>query len=280
MFYQTYKTTLKNISRSKTFWLAVMMLFIIVIHHSNARYNAQRNYSYGGARLALDFRDTMQSVANDSYYPLLFAMPLVSVIATVMVLNRDYGDSFFEIEKSRGVKTYKYLTGRLAGLITVNFSVYALAVFTKFYWYIFLYRGANGMGTAEMLVDTIVRLVRDIVLAGFPCILFYICFTYAMGSIFKNAVMGAAAGIGYIVAFYAAYMNLRLRVNPFYFDYLSPVPDKLRDYWHFYDTEWFEWTIDYLGTSLAKAMACIGVFVGVSLIYCVIAYVRTHKREI
>ena len=286
MFYQTYKTTLKNITRSKTFWAAVMLLFIITLYKAIRIGGGYYDFGFDemiwdtDPRYILNYQFAVQKVINTCCVLLYYVMPIVSVIATLAVLSRDYGDSFYEIEKSRGVKTFKYLGGRLAGLLTVTFPVYALAVFLQFYWYVFSRGGIDGMGTAEMFADTIPRLIRDIVVVGFPCILLYICLTYAVGSIFKNAVIGGAAGIGYVVAFYAAYMNLRLRVDPFYFDYLSPMPYKLQDYWHYYDTEWFEWMLDYLGTSLAKAMICIGVLVGVSLIYLAIAYVRTHKREI
>ena len=286
MFYQTYKTTIKNITRSKTFWFAVMLLFIIALYEAirggYGYYDHQLNEVIMDTdpRYVMRYPITVQDVANTCYSLLYYVMPIVSVIAAVSVLSRDYGDSFFEIEKTRGVKTLGYLTGRLAGLITVTFPVYISACFLRFYWYVFSRGGIDGMGTAEMLADTIPRLIRDIVTAGFSCILLYICLTYVVGSIFKNAVMGAAAGIGYVVAYYAARFVVKSRIDPFYFDYLSPIPDKLRYYLHYYDTEWFEETIASFETNLAKAMMCIGILLGVSLIYCTITYFRIRKRDV
>ena len=286
MFFQIYKTTLKNILRSKTFWLALILLFAVAVYEgiksSYGYYDMQLKELIMDTdpRFILNYRTYIQHISNSCGSLLVYAIPIFAVISTVIVLTRDYGDKYFEIEKSYGQKVFRYLLGRLAGLIVIIFIAITLAVITTFYWYVFSRGGVNGLDTAEMLADSIVRLMRNIIFRAWTCALFYICFTYVVGSMFKTGIIGGIVGMGYAVVYIACNLMLRLRVDPFYFDYLSPSPNKLMYYLYYYDTEWFEELLPAVDTNLQKAAICICVLVGASLIYCVISCLCIRKREI
>lgn len=286
MFFQIYKTTLKNILRSKTFWLALILLFAVAVYEgiksSYGYYDMQLKELIMDTdpRFVLNYRTYIQHISNSCGSLLVYAIPIFAVISAVIVLNRDYGDKYFEIEKASGLKAFRYLFGRLTGMIAVNYVVITLSIIITFYWYVFSRGGVDGMGTAKMLAESIVRLMRNIIFRAWTCALFYICFTYAIGSIFKTGLLGGIAGMGYAVAYFACNLMLRLRVNPFYFDYLSPAPNKLMYYLYYYDTEWFEEMLPAVDTNLSKAAICICVLVGASLIYYAVSYMRIRKREI
>ena len=75
---------------------------------------------------------------------------------------------------------------------------------------------------------------------------------------------------------------LRHRIAPIYWEYLSPDPRKLKMYFHCYDhmyVEEFEHTLQKYETSLGQAVLCIGILVGLGVVYTAIAYLRTRVRD-
>ena len=97
MFLTTYKNTLKNLIRSTTFWLLVAVLAIVVIQGVNEGFylvDTEPDF-------VLTYQMYIQSIINSLASKLLmYALPIFAVITVVLVLNRDYGDKFFEIEKA------------------------------------------------------------------------------------------------------------------------------------------------------------------------------------
>ena len=71
-----------------------------------------------------------------------------------------------------------------------------------------------------------------------------------------------------------------LFIAPKYFDYFSPVPNKLRAYFHYYDTEWFEDMITRQKTSITHVAFCISILVGIAAVCTVISYLRLRRREV
>ena len=73
---------------------------------------------------------------------------------------------------------------------------------------------------------------------------------------------------------------LRHRIAPVYFDYLSPIPRKLRHYLYAFEQEAMpvEQNLIQRDTSFGKALICLGVLVGVSAIYVGISYWRQRRR--
>jgi len=137
----------------------------------------------------------------------------------------------------------------------------------------------RNLGLWEYITDSIVRMMRMILFRAVPTIVFYIGFTYCIGSLFKSGIIAAFSSIGYIIFYAVASFMLRFRVAPTYWDYLSPDPEKLNDYFHYYDHEEFVYQLQRSETNLGKAVLCIGILVGLGVLYTAIAYLRTCKRD-
>ena len=276
MFLATYKNTLKNLIRSTTFWLAIAVLAIVVIQGVNEGFfqvDTEPNF-------VLTYQNYIQSIINSLGSKLLmYALPIFSVITVVLVLNRDYGDKFFEIEKAANIKPFFYVYGRLSALISVNFAVLLLSNLFFMYWYLYTCGGVERLTTWEMISETFVRVLRVDIFVGMPSLIFYIGLTYFAGAIFKNGIPAAIVGLGHAIWFYAGYLILRLHIGEWYFNYFSPVPQKLRRFFHYYDTEWFEDTIKRQNTSVTDVAFCISFLVGVAVLCSVVSYIRVRQRN-
>ena len=276
MFLTTYKNTFKNLIRSTTFWLLVAVLAIVVIQGVNEGFflvDTEPDF-------VLTYQMYIQSIINSLASKLLmYALPIFAVITVVLVLNRDYGDKFFEIEKAANVKPSAYLYGRLTALISVNFAVLILSNLLFMYWYLYTCGGVEGLTTWEMISETFIRVVRVDIFVGMPSLIFYIGLTYFAGAIFKNGIPAAIVGMGHTIWFYAGYLILRLHIGEWYFNYFSPVPKKLRQFFHYYDTEWFEDTIKRFDTSLAHVAFCISFLVGIAVLCSIVSHLRVRQRN-
>ena len=277
MFLTTYKNTLKNLIRSTTFWLLVAVLAIVVIQGVNEGFylvDTEPDF-------VLTYQMYIQSIINSLASKLLmYALPIFAVITVVLVLNRDYGDKFFEIEKAANVRPTSYLYGRLSALISVNFAVLILSNLLFMYCYLYTCGGVEGLTTWEMISETFIRVVRVDIFVGMPSLIFYIGLTYFAGAIFKNGIPAAIVGMGYAIGFYAGYITLRLRISEEYFSYFSPIPQKLRRFFHYYDTEWFEDTIARQKTSVTDVAFCISFLVGIAIICSIISHISIRNRNV
>ena len=276
MFIVTYKTTFKTLFRSITFWLIVSVLTIVAIQGATTGLYL----GDGAPNFSLSYKDYVQCVINSLIVKLLmYALPIFAVITVVLVLNRDYGDKFFEIEKAANIKPFAYLSGRLSALITVNFVVLLLSNLLCMYLYLYTRGGVEGLTAWEVISETFVRVLRVDIFVGMPSLIFYIGLTYFVGAIFKNGIPAAIVGMGYSLGFYAAYLMLRFRISEDYFNYFSPIPKKLRQFFHYYDTEWFEDMITRQKTSVAHVAFCISFLVGIAVLCSVVSYIRVRQRN-
>ena len=276
MFSKTYINTFKNLFRSITFWLVVAVLVIVMIQ------SASEGFYLGDddPNFVLNYKDYVQCIINSLAGKLLmYALPIFAVITVVLVLNRDYGDKFFEIEKTANIKPSSYLYGRLSALISINFFALFLSNLLCMYWYLYTRRGVEGLTTWEAISETFIRVLRVVIFVGMPSLIFYIGLTYFVGAIFKNGIPAAIVGMGYALGFYAAYLILRFRISENYFNYLSPIPKKLRQFFHYYDTEWFEDMITQQKTSVAHVAFCISFLVGIAVLCSVVSYIRVRQRN-
>ena len=152
MFLKIYKTTFKNIFRSPTFWMMFGLFAFIAWDIVN------RLELYGES--SFDYTDYVQLVSNTmSSRVLYYAMPLFTVITTVIVLNRDHGDNFFEIEKAAGVSPAKYVVARLLALVTINFIV--ATIVSYFYLHLHVFKAGGGIYYTELwkpITDTTPRM--------------------------------------------------------------------------------------------------------------------------
>ena len=288
MFYATYKNTLKSLFRSVIFYLALALLIGVAIYEAIG--GGYGYFDMEAMELIMDTdprfvlnHETYLSNPNNACCAnmMMYAMPLFAVISAVLVLHSNYNDRFYEIEKAGNVKSVTYFMARILALITINAVLIAFTSLLTHYWYVFSRGGVDGMGTMEMLLDSFGRVMRYVVFLAIPSLTFYITFTYVIGSIFKNGWVGAIAGMGHVVAYFMGYLMLRLQVGEigkFYFNYLSPIPNRLRDYLYSFDTADAALMQKTTETSLGKAAACVGVLLGVSLIYSAVSYLCQRKR--
>lgn len=270
------KNTFSSILRSRTFWLLFSILIIIVFSNAFSE-------SYSGdlePDFALSYKDYVQLTMNICSSLLLYAFPLLAIITTVLVLYRDHGDHFFEIEKASGLHSVAYVLGRVFALILINVVLTLLYAFLDIFLYLISRGGVEGMETGEIIIETIIRILRNELFIVVPAVLWYIGITYLVGSLFKNGTISATVSIGYVIFHYVSYLMFRHRIAETYFDYFSHMPYKLRHYFHYYNTEWFEETLSMLGTTLTDAILCLLFLAGSSILCIGISCLVTFKRTI
>lgn len=286
MFLTTYKTTVKNLVRSPLFWMMFVMFgfiaFELVTQGCYGYYDFELSELIMDTdpRFVLEFSAYVQFVSNVINSQLMYySLPLFTAVSVVLILNRDYGDNFYEIEKAAGTKPTRYLIGRLAALVTVNLIVAVVMAYFFLHLYVITRGGVAGLDVWAYIADSTVRMMRHLIFRVLPCILFYIGFTYCIGSLFRSGIAAALCSIGYVVFYVVTSFMLRHRMGAFYFDYLSPTPRKLTMYLQRYDSELFESHIANTNTNLTKAAICVCILVGLGALYSTIAYLRTRKRD-
>lgn len=277
MVFVTYKNTIKNILRSVTFWLFLLLFAFIMVRYGLSDYKI---YAPGYAPAALSFDKYTGFVGNLVNAGMLtYATPVFAVIATVLVLNRDYGDQFFEIEKAGGVSILHYLTGRLCALATVVLAVQIVTGFLSMYIYVGRWGGVVGMTVPAFFADSTVRLLRMDLCVALPIILFYVGLTYLLGALFHSGLIASFGGLGYVAANYIFSMLYRYRAFRTYFGYFSPRPLKLTSYFFNLDTTDSALWNAMDGTSLGKALLCIGFLLSVFTVCTAVSYALLRKRE-
>jgi len=286
MFVSIYRTTLKNLVRSVLFWLMFALLIGIPFMRAVQGFHGYYSMELGemimdtDPRYILDVRCYVQSIANTCSSTMLYAMPLFAIVSVALILSRDYGDGFYEVERAGGRRPIHFLFGRITTLLTVNFLAFLVVVFFANHWYVFTRGGVDGMETGTYLWDSTVRILRHAVCLDWPSIVMYICFTYAMGTVFRNGWAAAAVASGYVLLNYLFNRQLQFRIPKWYGEYLAPAPKKLQYYLHYYDSPWFEQTLESMKTSLSLAIGCLGILLGAAAVYCLISYLRIRCREI
>ncbi len=277
MFYSIFKNTLKNTFRSLLFW----MMFVLFAMHALQRYSIIISHDYVHGISFFKYVQLASNVINGEGI-LYYSMPLITVVSTMLILNRDHGDNFYEIEKAAGVKPANYLVARLTALITLNVVILTVMSYFFLHFEVFLRGGVKGIGLSEYIIDSTIRMARLILCRAVPTTIFYVCFTYCIGSVFKSSVVAAVTSIGYVVFYAVGKLMLRQRIHSMFWDYLSPVPDKLTNYFHCYDCRnqhEFEILLEMDDTNLTKAVICICLLVGSGLVYSVITYLCTRVRD-
>ena len=216
MFVSTYRVAFKNLIRSTTFWLVLAVLLINTVHESLEGFYADDD----APGMVLSYVEYIPCIVNSvcSHF-LMYAMPIFTVITTVLVINRDYGDHFFEIEKASGVRLSAYVSGRVCVLVTVNLITLFAMNLADVHLYVFTRGGVVDMGLGEYFLDSFVRVLRADVFVAMPCLVFYIGVTYLIGTLFKNGMIASVAGFGYTLFFYIAFLMYRFRIAAEYFDY-------------------------------------------------------------
>lgn len=284
MFYAIFRNTVKTLLRSWIFWIAFLVLAVVALPSVWERPEAAAGYEYL-LPTSLSFRLYYQHVGNLFQASFLsYALPVFAVISTVLVLNRDYGDQFFEIEKAADIRPMQYLMGRWSATISLLMLVVLVLSSLLLHAYVIGWGGVEELSLGMYLLDSTTQLVRWMIAAVLPCILFCVSLTYMVGSIFRSGLPAALGGFGNVILYLVLrmyYVSLVLR-NGFlpakiYFYYLSYRPNKLIEYLC---------TLEFGGdglivrTSRSEALLCIGILVAFFTVFSAISYWRIRKREV
>lgn len=281
MWTKTYLNTLKIIFRSATFWLLFAILIITAVS------GAIGGFYVGDDEpgMVLSYNDYIQVVANSLISTLAFtALPLFGIVTTVLVLNRDYGDDFFEIDKAAGVPYFRYLTGRLAAIISIAAIATVVSHGLCLHLYLYTRGGVPYLGKWNYFGDSLVRMLRIDLCVMLPSLVFYITLTYFLGTVLKKGIYAAGASFVYLLCFYVPFTRFRFLLTSeaiqTYFDYFSPLPWKLRNFFHAYDTEWHEATIEMFGITWKDALTGLIFLIACGIVFSLISYKRIRKRTV
>lgn len=212
----------------------------------------------------------------------MYALPVFAVISTVLVLNRDYGDQFFEIEKAAGSRPVSYLAGRLCAILTLQIAVVFLWGSLLLHAYVIGWGGVDELSLGAYLLDSTLQMLHWTLACVLPCMLFYVGLTYMIGTIAKSGLIAAFGGFGYVLL-YMVMLLFRVslvyvkgnKAAILYYDYLCHIPGKLNDYLFFYEVNSM-WAGD---TSLGKALLCIAFLAGCFVVFAVVSYLCIYKRK-
>lgn len=275
MFFATYKNTVKNLFRSGTFWLAAFIFWLIVLP------NMEGSFQPGGIVDEFEYAQYISNLICAGI--LIYPLPVFTVTLTILTLNRDYNDHFYEIEKAAGVRPHRYLIGRLCAVATVAFLLEWILSFVCLHGYVYLKGGVAEKSFVWVALDSAVRLTVSDFLLVMPNILFYMSLTYLFGTLFRSGIAGACAGFAHVIGFYV--INLLFR-NSYswlnYFDYFSPMPNKVRHYCRFTRIEggdfWLQ--MSRYHSTIGITLLCIAFLLGVSAVFAVISWLKLRRREI
>ncbi len=286
MFWATYKASLKNIIRAKSFWLALAVLLVFVgysvasVTHQSYSYEINDVVEQGHPLFVFSYRNYVQKCNGVVANMLSYSVPIFTVVVTVLLLTRDHGDRFFEIEKAGGMKAWKYLYARLFAAFTVCFSITAILCFVYLHGQMIPMLGCDEMTTAEYFTDSAFRLSAQIIASVPPCIIFYMCATYFTGTLLKSGIGAAAVNLAYVIFCYI-YDMLNIENKGLFMEYLRPSnPIKLNHYMYYFDSEWFEWMKETFDTSLGKALLCWGILIGASAVFNALSHIMVRKRSV
>lgn len=290
MFWSIYKNITKTLLRSFILWAGIVIVLFLVLERA-----MQINYGYSivenneivahivdtDPEFTLSYDYYIQIIMNAARgWVMMYAMPIFCVISTVLVLNRDFSDGFFEVEKAGNCKISTYFVGRLISLITSNVIVCFLSCLASIHFYYFSRGGISDFNIFLYLFDSTIRVIRMLCFSMFPAILFFISLTYMVGVVFKSGFLGAIVGLGYVLFEYGTKSFLIAHFSQTYHDYLTPKPDKLYQYWAFYDTEWFTEKIVHNPFSTVQMLMCVTIIISVSILFLLISYISLKKRNI
>lgn len=284
MFKTIVVTTNRNLFRSITFRLSLIILSVVAIVTALRGFHGTYDMSLNelimdtDPRYVLKYDIFIQWLNNSVTSLLLYIVPFFSIIATVIILIRDYKDDFFEIEKAAGIKPFQYIFVRLLTLISIIYILSAVMNYFQVNLYVYTRGGVQGMDMKDYLVESFVRLTRIEFTRILPCITFYVCLTYLFGSFSRSAILSASLCMAYAITNYAVVLY-SVAESGIFLNYLSHTARKLQNYMHVYDTEKFESFVTLTNTSSTDAALCISFLIGCGILFAGLCYVLVRKRE-
>lgn len=281
MFLTIYKATFKNLFRTVTFWLCLAVYFIVAfqnatsIHYGGYSQELKEVIVDTDPRFVLSYSNMCKEISNSARHLLQYILPIFTTITAVIILNRDYNDHFYEIEKAGGIKSSHYLFARVSALISLNYLIAVISHFFAFHFYVYTRGGVSGMHFEEYLTQTTYRLMINNFFRLLPCVIFFVCFTYCIGTLFKSRIIAALCGMSYTIISMIVYRFTLLKAGLF-LDYFTPNPGYLEKYLYGYYYE----NIKVEGVTIEQAAMCLALFFGLSLVFSLISYFRIRKRTV
>ena len=290
MFVSTCKNTVKTLFRSPSFWMVVLVGTVYAVYNevivSHYGYVDMATYEMiwdTDPRYILDFQSYIKLFANMSNVICMIPSALLCTVSTAVILMRDYGDRFFEIEKAAGMKPSAYVYGRFVSLTVINTAFHFILLNLCLFSYVITRSGVDGMTALNTFTDGFVRNIFLELIMAVPSILIYLCVTYIIGAVFHNGIAAAVGGIAY------ALFNMVL--NNFFGwsggeiiavirDYLSPVPKKVFWFMYYFRTEWEEMPLETFNTSAKYVVTSVTAFVIFTAVITLIIYFKTKKRTV
>ncbi len=271
MFWQSYKNTFRTLFRTGLFLAMAALVVGMTIRQAISGYRVSDHI----AGFVVD-ADTYIQLVGNMITPMLWDSMLFFIIVSVMlILNRDYGDSFFEVERAGGITPASYFGGRIAALVSISVPFGLLMSFLGTDWYYFSRGGMEGMSLAAFWRDSSVRILRFYFLGAVPIMLMYLGVVCLVGCLLKSGFAGAVGGVILFVFHELCGTVLSLRM-PSVYRFFNPQAFEKYVYLTYYDqhlvsnnsftpTEFWLWFSVMLGFAAAGLAA---------------AYLLTRKREI
>lgn len=279
MFARTYKNTLKTLFRTPTFWLMAAVLAGIIIYN-----NADMLKSALESELLHDF-DSYHNLINNITVAkiMIYPMPLFAAVTTVLVLNHDYGDMFYEIEKAYNMKPIRYLFGRISALITINGILVTALSFLFIHLNVFFRGGVEGLSLWGYLADSFIRIMRVNLLLCIPSLTAFIAVTYMVCALFKSGFAAIITSSAYVIMFYFTQLTLHMKWQPvyqIYFRYFNLMPRALRLYAAMADTSYFELVMSQHNDTTLHVILGFCSLLTFTLLGILISYFRIRNRTV
>ncbi len=288
MFIKTYKSTMKTIVRSPLIWSTIVLMIGVATYSILAKpLHGYFDLKIGelvydtDPRFEVTYEVYIKRVLNTMMTTplMLFSAPAFCVIVSGTILQRDWHDNFFEIERSGDVKPSRYFLGRFTAVLSfVSFVTLVIGIFA-FHLYFVSRGGVESFTFGDYIKDSTIRNLRVFFASVFPGLLLFIGITFCIGNSLKSGIVGSMGGLLYVLFTFVSSDYLQFRLPQFYKDYLSPVPSKLYQFWAYYDTNWFESDITNPFTT-KQMIICLSSMYLIAFVIILISYLCVKRRKI
>ncbi len=283
MFFSTFKNTLKTLFRSVTFWLVLGVLFLYMLDNE-LRYFMR--WAPGFVPETLDYVAYRAGYLTGAFAgQLREAIPFVSIVLALLILNRDYNDNFYEIENAANVKPLTYFLGRMFGIAAAFQCIHYLIAEVMTNISVIRWGGVEGMSIGSYLLDVISGGLLHEITEVLPCVLLYASMTYAFAALFRNNFVGGIVGFLHFISYRFLPNSWDLNgiwrtVVEFYIDYMSQAPRMLLDYIKYYTIakeDYYSWGASTLGEA-ALALGIMIAFIAIFSVSPVGAFAKERYR--